>query len=158
MYDKFHDFTFPPSGNPIEILHALKDTNNQMTEKRMGIPDTFLHARFVCALPDEYGHVKATLQMMKNCNRAEIIGTVGTQYSTLPQKKGSQRSSQPPEQAFFSRESSGRRGARLGRGRGRRDTQGRGRGGCSNKNGGSSSGGDSSSTSSASGSSHGGDS
>ena len=97
LYDKFHDFTISPSGNPIEILHALKDTNHQMAEKRMVIPDTFLHARFVCALPDEYGHVKATLKMMKNRNRAEIVRTVGTQCSTLPQKKGSQRSSQPPE-------------------------------------------------------------
>ena len=60
-YNKFHDFTIPSNSNPIEALHALEDTNNQMTEKGMGIPDTFLHARFVRALPDEYGHVKATL-------------------------------------------------------------------------------------------------
>ena len=67
----------------------------------MGIPDTLLHARFVRALPDEYDHVKATLQAMKTRDRAEIIRIVGTRYSTLPQKKGLQRSSRPPEQAFF---------------------------------------------------------
>ena len=39
-----------------------------------------------------YGHVKATLQAMKNRDRAEIIRMVGTWYSTLPQKKRSQRS------------------------------------------------------------------
>ena len=49
----------------------------------MGISDTFLHARFVRALPDEYDHVKATLQAMKSRDRAEIIRMVGTWYSTL---------------------------------------------------------------------------
>ena len=81
---------------------------------------------------------------------------VGTRYSTLPQKKGSQRSSGPPEQTLFLSESGGCRGARRGRGRGRRGLQGRGRGGNSNKGGGSSSGESSSSASSASDSSHGG--
>ena len=61
LYDKFHDFTIPPNSNPIEALHALKDTNNQMAEKGMGIPDTVLLARFFRALLDEYDHVKATL-------------------------------------------------------------------------------------------------
>ena len=113
LFGKFHDFTIPPNGNPIEAPHALGDTNNQMTEKGMGIPDTFLHARFVRALPDEYDHVKATLQAMKNRDRAEIIRVVGMRwYFTLPQKKGSQRSSRPSEQAFFSSESGGRSGAR----------------------------------------------
>ena len=93
---------------------------------------------------------------MKNRDRVEIIRIAGTRYSTLPQKKGSQQSSRPPEQAFFSSESSGRNRARRGRGRGRGGTQGRGRGGSSSKGGGSSCGGGSSSASSASGSSHGG--
>ena len=146
LYDKFHGFTIPPNGNPIEALHALEDTNNQMVEKGMGIPDNFLHARFVRELPDEYDHVKAMLQAMTNRDRVEIIRMVGTRYSTLPQKKGSQRSSRPPEQAFFSSESSGRRDAR----------RGRGRAGNSNKGGDSSCGGGSSSASSASSSSHGG--
>ena len=122
----------------------------------MGIPDISLHARFVRALPYKYGHVKATLQAMKNRDWAEIIRMVGTRYSTLPQKKGSQRSSRPPEQAFFSSKSDGRGGARRGRGRGHGGTQGRGRGGSSNKSGSSSSGGDRNSAGSASGSSHGG--
>ena len=121
----------------------------------MGIPGTFQHARFVRALPDEYGHVKVTLQVMKNRDRAEIIRMVGTRYSTLPQKKGSQQSSRPPEQAFFSCERVGRSGARLGRGRGRGGIQGRGRGGSSSMGGGSNSGGGSSSASSSGGSSHG---
>ena len=30
LYDKFHDFTIPTNSNPIESLHALEDTNNQM--------------------------------------------------------------------------------------------------------------------------------
>ena len=101
LYDKFYDFTIPPNGNLIEALHALEDTNNQMAEKGTEIPATFLHARFICALPDEYGPVKATMQAMKNCDRAEIIRMAGTGYSTLPQKKGSQWSPRPPEQAFF---------------------------------------------------------
>ena len=33
-----------------------------MAEKEVGIPDAFLHARFVRALPDEYGHVKVELR------------------------------------------------------------------------------------------------
>ena len=77
----------------------------------MGTPDTFLHARFNRALPDEYGHITATLQAMKNRDRAEIIRMVGIRHSTLPQKKGLQRSSRPPEQALFSSESGGRSGA-----------------------------------------------
>ena len=52
-----------------------------MTEKRMGISDTFLHARFDRVLPDEHDHVKATLQAMKNRDRAEIIRMVDTRYS-----------------------------------------------------------------------------
>ena len=127
-----------------------------MAEKGVIIPDTFLHARFVRALPDEYDHVKVVLQAMKNCDRAEIIRMAGTQYSTLPQKKGSQRSCRSPEQAFFSSKSDSRRGAPRGRGRGRRGTQGRDRGGNSNKDGSSSSREGSSSASSASGNSHGG--
>ena len=142
----------------IELSHtsALEDTNNQMAEKGTIIPDTFQHARFSHALPDEYGYAKATLQAMKNHERAEIIRMFATRYSTLPQKKGSQRSSRPLEQAFFSSKSGGRSGARRGRGRGRGGTQGRGRGERSNKGGRSSSGEGSSSASSASGSSHGG--
>ena len=80
----------------------------------------------------------------------------GTRYSTLPQKKGSQRSSRTPEQAFFSRKSGGWSCARRGYGRGRRGTQGHGRGGSSSKGGGSSCKGVSSRSISASGSSHGG--
>ena len=45
LCDKFHDFTIPPNSNPIESLHALEDTNNQMAWKGMDIPDAFLHAR-----------------------------------------------------------------------------------------------------------------
>ena len=41
-YDKFHYFDIPPNSNPIEALHTLEDTNNQMAEKGIGIPDTFL--------------------------------------------------------------------------------------------------------------------
>ena len=52
LYGKFHDFTIPPKSNSIEAMHALEDTNNQMAEKGIGIPDTFLQAHFVCALPD----------------------------------------------------------------------------------------------------------
>ena len=156
LYHKFHDFTIPPNSNPIEALHALEDTNNQMAKKGMGIPNIFLHACFVCALSDEYAHVKSTLQAVKNRDRTEIIRRVGTRYSTLPQKKGSQRSSQPPDQAFFSGESGGQSGARRGRGRGRGGTQDRGRGGSSSKGGGSSSGGGRNSVSTVSGSSHGG--
>ena len=108
LYYKFHDFTIPLNSNPVGALHALEDTNNEMAEKGMGIPDTFLHVRFALALSDEYGHVKATLQAMKDRDRAEIIRTVGTRYSTMPQKKGSQRSFRLPEHAFFSSESGGR--------------------------------------------------
>ena len=58
----------------------------------MGIPVAFLHARFLCVLPNEYGHVQATLQAMINRDRAEIIRMTGTRYTVLPQKMGSQRS------------------------------------------------------------------
>ena len=50
--------------------------------------------------------------IIKNRDRAEIIRMVGTRYSTLLQKKGSQRSSRPPEQAFFTSGSGERIGAR----------------------------------------------
>ena len=157
LYEKFRDFTIPPKSNPIEALHALEDTNSQMAEKGMGISDTFLHARFVRALPDEYGRVKATLQAIKNRDWAEIIHhMVGTRYSTQSQKKGSQRSSWPPEQAFFLSESGGRSSARRGQGRGRGGTRDCGPGGSSSKGGCSSSVGGSSSASSAGGCSHGG--
>ena len=70
-----------------------------------------------------YDPVKAMLQAMKNRDRAEIIRMVGTRYSTPLQKKGSQRSSRPPEQACCFSESGGRGGARRGRGRGCRGTR-----------------------------------
>ena len=127
-----------------------------MAKKGMGIPDTVLHARFVRALPDKRGYVKATLQVIKNRDRAEIIRMVGTRYSTLPQKKGLQRSSRRPVQAFFSSESGGRSRARRGRVCGRGGTQGRGRGGSSNKGRDSSNSGVISSASSTSGCSYGG--
>ena len=72
-----------------------------MTEKGLGIPDSFLHARFVRALLDEYCHIKPTLQTITNRDRAEIIRVVGTRCSTLPQTKGSKRSCRPPEQLLF---------------------------------------------------------
>ena len=90
-----------------------------------------LHARFVRALPDEYSLVKETLQAMKNRDRDEIIRMVSTRHSNLPQKKGAQRSSRQPEQAFASNESGNRSGARRGRDRRNGGGQGRGRGGNS---------------------------
>ena len=122
----------------------------------MEIPDTFLLERFVRARPDEYGHVKAALQAMKNRERIKIIRMVDTRYSILLQNKESQWSSRPPDQAFFSSEIGDQRGAQQDRGRCCGGTQGRGRGGSSIKSGGSRSGRGSSSTSSVSGSSHGG--
>ena len=69
LYDKFHDFIIPPNSNLIEALHVLEDTNNQTTEKGVGIPDTLLHARFVRVLPDEHGHGKAMLQAIDKESR-----------------------------------------------------------------------------------------
>ena len=92
------------------------------------IPDTVLHACFVLALPAENDHAKETQQSIKNRNRDEIVGVISTRYSNLPQKKGAQRSSRPPEHAFFSSESGGRSGARRGRGRNRGGGRGSSRG------------------------------
>ena len=132
LYDKFHEFAIPPHSDPITALHDLEDTNNQMHEKGIGrIPDAVLHARFVRALPDEYSLVKETLQSMRNRDRDEIIRMVSTRHSNLPQKKGAQRSSRQPEQAFASSESGNRSGARRGRDRRSGGEQGRGRGGSS---------------------------
>ena len=128
LYDKFHEFTIPPHSDPITALHDLEDTNNQMHEKGIGrIPDAVVHARFVRALPDEYSLVKEMLQAMKNRDRDEIIRMVSTRHSNLPQKKGAQRTSRQPEEAFVSSESGNRSGARRGRDRGGGGRQGRGR-------------------------------
>ena len=130
LYDKFHEFTIPPHSDPIAALHDLEDINNQMHEKGIGrIPEAVLHARFVRALPDEYSFVKETLQAMKNRDRDEIIRMVSTRHSNLPQKKGAQRTSRQPEQAFVSNESGNRSGARRGRDRRGGGRQGRGRSG-----------------------------
>ena len=103
-----------------------------MYEKGIGrIPDAVLHARFVRALPNEYSLVKETLQAMRNRDRDEIIRMVSTRHSNLPQKKGTQRSSRQPEQAFVSSESGRRSGARGGRDRRGGGRQGRGLGGSS---------------------------
>ena len=83
------------------------------------IPGTVLHARFVRALPAKYDHAKETLQSTKTRDRDEIIRVVSTRYSNPLQKKGAQRSSRPPEHAFFLSESGDRSGARRGRGRNR---------------------------------------
>ena len=132
LYDNFHEFAIPPHSDPIAALHDLEGTNNQMHEKGIGrIPDAVLHARFVRALPDEYSLVKETLQAMKNRDRDEIIRMVSSRHSNLPQKKGAQRSSRQPEQAFVSSESGSRSGARRGRDRRGGGRQGRGRGGSS---------------------------
>ena len=128
LYDKFHEFAIPPHSDPIAALHDLEDINNQMHEKGIGrIPDAVLHARFVRALPDEYSLVKETLQAMKNRDRDEIIRMVSTRHSNLPQKKGAQRTSRQPDQAFVSSESGNRSGARRGRDRRGGGRQGRGR-------------------------------
>ena len=37
LYDKFHDFNIPSNWNPIEALHALEGTNNQIADKGMRI-------------------------------------------------------------------------------------------------------------------------
>ena len=116
LHDKFHEFAIPPHSDPIAALHDLEDTNNQMHEKGIRrIPDAVLHARFVRALPDEYSLVKETLQAMRNRDRDEIICMVSTRHSKLPRKKGAQRSSRQPEQAFVSSKSGSRGGARRGR-------------------------------------------
>ena len=105
LFYKFHKFSIPQNSNSIAALHALEDMNNQMKEKGMvRIPDTVLHARFVHALPAEYDHAKETLQPMKTRDRNEVIRVVNTRYSNLPQKKGVERSSRPPEHVFFSSE------------------------------------------------------
>ena len=134
LYDKFHEFAIPPHRDPIAALHDLEGTNNQMHEKGIGrIPDAVLHVRFVRALPDEYSLVKKTLQAMRNRDRDKIIRMVSTRHSNPPQKKGAQRFSRQPEQAFISSESSSRSGARRGRDRrgGGRQGRGRGRSSCS---------------------------
>ena len=64
---------------------------------------------------------------MKNRDRDEIIRMVSTRHSNLPQKKGAQRTSRQPEQAFVSSESGNRSGARRGRDRRGGGRQGRGR-------------------------------
>ena len=118
-----------------------------MAEKGMVIPDAVMHARFVRALPDEDGHIKAMLQAMKNRNRAKIIHMVEEGVAAVV----------PAARASILRErSGGRSGARRGRGNGRGGTQDRGHGGSSSKGGGRSSGRGSSSANSASRSSHGG--
>ena len=76
-------------------------------------------------------YFKETLQAMRNRDRDEIIRMVSTRHSNLPQKKGAQRSSRQPEQAFVSSESGSRSGARRGRDRRNGGRQGRGRGGSS---------------------------
>ena len=93
LYDKFYDFTIPPNSNPIEAVHVLEDTNNQMAEKAIGIPDTFLHARFVRTLPDEYSNVKATLQAMKNRDRARSSVWSARGTPPCPRRRG--RSGRP---------------------------------------------------------------
>ena len=132
LFDNFHEFSIPQNSNPITALYALDNINNQMEEKGMGrIPDTVLHACFVRALPAEYDHARETLQSMKNRDRDEIIRVVSTRYFNLPQKKGAQRSSRPPEHAIFASKSVGRSGPRQGRGRNRGGGRGSSRGGNS---------------------------
>ena len=59
-----------------------------MSEKGTIIADILLHAHLVRALPDGYDHFKATLQAMKNRDRAGIIRMAGTRYSNLPRRRG----------------------------------------------------------------------
>ena len=54
---------------------------------------------------------------MRNRDRDETIRMVSTRHSNLTQKKGVQRSSRQPEQAFVSSESGSRSGAQRGRDR-----------------------------------------
>ena len=74
-------------------------------------------------------YLTETLQAMKNRDRDEIIRMVSTRHSNLPQKKGAQRTSRQPEQAFVSNESGNHSGARRGRDRRGGGRQGRGRSG-----------------------------
>ena len=72
-------------------------------------------------------YLAETLQAMKNRDRDEIIRMVSTRHSNLPQRKGAQRTSRQPEQAFVSSKSGNRSGARRGRDRRGGGRQGRGR-------------------------------
>ena len=81
-------------------------------------------------------YLTETLQAMKNRDRDEIIRMVSTRHSNLPQKKGAQRTSRQPEQAFVSSESGNRSGARRGRDRRGGGRQGRGRRGNNDGGGG----------------------
>lgn len=57
MYEKFHGFTIPSHSKPVAALHALEDISNIMCEEgEETTPDSFLHARIVHVLPDEYAH------------------------------------------------------------------------------------------------------
>ena len=113
---------FPPTATPLRHFMHLKTQTTKWLRRGWESLTPSCTRVFVRVLPDEYDHIKATLQAIKNRDRAEIILMVGTRYSTLPQKKGSQRLSRPPEQAVFSSESGSRRGARQGCGRSRRGT------------------------------------
>ncbi|CAN0106889.1 unnamed protein product, partial [Pylaiella littoralis] len=105
LYDKFPRFKILAHGNPVAAFHDLEDLKNRIQEKCLPrVPEPVVHARFVSTLPDEYVHTKETLQSMKGRTREEIVRRVGTRYSNTPLKKGSQRSSRPPEQAFYSSE------------------------------------------------------
>ena len=126
------------ASEPADTRPGLPTGVGPMIDVRSGeARDPYLavvHARFVRALPDEYSLVKETLQAMKNRDRDEIIRMVSTRHSNLPQKKGAQRTSRQPEQAFVSNESGNRSGARRGRDRRNGGGQGRGRGGVGNNN------------------------
>ena len=106
LFDKFHEFSMPQNRNPIAVLHALEDINNQMQKKEMGrIPDTVPNARFVRALPAEWDHAKETLQSMKNRDRDEIIRVVSMRYFNQPPKKGAQRRGRPGQQPWREQQS-----------------------------------------------------
>ena len=100
LFDQFHDFVIPPNSNPVTALHNLESLNTLMGEKGMeSLPDTFLHARFVRALPEEYSNTKETLQSMKNRTRDEIVRMVGA--PTCPRKRGHIGHPEPRTRRFY---------------------------------------------------------
>lgn len=135
LLNRFQSFKISSGSNPIEAMHDLESIRDHLNDSgEVNLDERLLFSRLLDALPsDEYEIAQQTLASYKVLTRSDIIRVVGTQYTSLCNKKEKegQRKKQVQQQAFFAGDGGGGgRGWQDNRGRG---GKGRGRGGGNQK-------------------------
>lgn len=127
LFHKVQRYKVQPGSNPVEVLHELEAIRDTLQENGgVNLDERFLLSRLLDALPPEYEIAQQTLASRETLTRGDIVRVVGTQFTSLCNKKAAAAEVQKPQQAFIVNDGGGGGKARqAGRGGG---GKGRGRG------------------------------